>query len=130
VTKDRLAQLVAAARAVAANAHAPYSGFKVGAAILADDDNTYVGCNVENASFGATVCAERSAVSAMVAAGAKKALGVAVYTSADQLTFPCGVCRQVLNEFAFQTVVIVTNDSTQEQVALSELLPHAFVFEK
>ncbi|HMR04429.1 MAG TPA: cytidine deaminase [Polyangiaceae bacterium] len=129
MTKERLAQLVHAARAVAARAHAPYSKFQVGAALLADDGNTYLGCNVENASFGATVCAERSAVSAMVAAGGSKVLAVAVYTNATQPTFPCGVCRQVLSEFAQETVVIVANDSAQEQTTLAELLPHAFVFE-
>ena len=135
MSPEHVAKLVESARKVAENAYAPYSGFQVGAAIAADDGKTYLGCNVENSTFGATVCAERSAVSAMVAGGGKAVLAVAVYTSAETPTFPCGVCRQVLNEFAPSadtqgdgTLVIAAIDGKQEQMPLSELLPRAFLF--
>ncbi len=136
MSPERVAELVEGARKVAENAYAPYSKFRVGAAIAADDGKTYLGCNVENSTFGATVCAERSAVSAMVAGGGKAVLAVAVYTSAKTPTFPCGVCRQVLNEFApsedpqgsGDTLVIAAIDGKQEQMPLSELLPRAFLF--
>ncbi len=134
MSPEHLAKLVESARKVAENAYAPYSKFRVGAAIAAEDGKTYLGCNVENSTFGATVCAERSAVSAMVAGGGKAALAVAVYTSAKTPTFPCGVCRQVLHEFAPSedpegggTLVIAAIDGKQEQVPLSELLPRAFL---
>ena len=120
--------LLKAATAVRDNAYAPYSHFKVGAAVLAEDGHTYVGCNVENSSFGATVCAERSAVSAMVAAGARRILAVAVYTPAATPTYPCGICRQVLAEFGPDAVVLAAVPGQRVQVTLSELLPHAFVF--
>ena len=93
--------LVQAARAVRNHAHAPYSGFKVGAAVRARDGRTFVGCNVENASLGAGICAERSAVLQAVAAGVRAGEldAVAVYTRDTRLTPPCGMCLQVLVEF-------------------------------
>ncbi|MBX3128271.1 MAG: cytidine deaminase [Polyangiaceae bacterium] len=121
--------LVAAAQAVAAHAHAPYSKFAVGAALLGSDGSVYVGCNVENASFGATQCAERSAVGAMVAAGVRELSAVAVFTDTSEPTLPCGICRQVLREFAEDAVVICATPSGRVQHQLSELLPYAFSFE-
>lgn len=123
-----LEELVNAARAVQKHAHAPYSRFRVGAAIRTTSGQTFVGANVENASYGATVCAERSAVSAMVAAGEREIEAVAVYTDADTPTMPCGVCRQVLLEFGPRCTVVAVTPSGRETTTLAELLPMPFVF--
>lgn len=125
-----LDDLVTAARTVQKHAHAPYSGFHVGAAIRTTSGKTFVGANVENASYGATVCAERSAVSAMVAAGEREIEAVAVYTDADTVTMPCGICRQVLLEFGPRCTVLAVTPNARETTTLVELLPHPFVFEK
>jgi cytidine deaminase len=92
--------LLAAAAAAMRNAHAPYSKFRVGAAVRTEDGRIFAGCNVENASYGLTICAERNAVFAAVAAGAKRIAAVAITASGPQPPFPCGACRQVLAEFA------------------------------
>jgi cytidine deaminase len=125
-----LEELVNAAKAVQKHAHAPYSRFRVGAALRTRSGKTFVGANVENASFGATVCAERSAVSAMVAAGERDIEAIAVFTDADTVTMPCGICRQVLLEFGPRCTVVAVTPSARETTTLVELLPHPFVFEK
>jgi cytidine deaminase len=124
-----LEDLVDAARAVQKHAHAPYSRFQVGAAIRTKSKKTFVGANVENASYGATVCAERSAVSAMVAAGEREIEAVAVYTSADSIVMPCGICRQVLLEFGPGCTIIAVTPAGRETTTLAALLPSPFVFE-
>jgi cytidine deaminase len=119
--------LFVAADQVRARAHAPYSKFKVGAAILCDDGSVIAACNVENASFGLTICAERSAIARMVADGKKLAAVAIVVDSADP-TPPCGMCRQVMAEFA-PPELEVRSRNTKGAVArytLGELLPHAF----
>lgn len=93
-------RLVQAARKVRKAAHAPYSQFQVGAAVMDERGRIHVGCNVENASYGLTICAERNAISAAVAAGSRRIRAVAVVTSAQPPASPCGACRQVLAEFA------------------------------
>ena len=121
--------LVAAARAARAHAHAPYSRFKVGAAVVDERGRVHVGCNVENASYGLTVCAERNAVGAAVVAGAKRLLGIAVITAARPFGTPCGACRQVLAELAADDVPVVLaapTGATVEATTLGELLPAAF----
>lgn len=123
-----LEDLVDAARAVQKHAHAPYSRFQVGAAIRTKSGKTFIGANVENASYGATVCAERSAVSAMVAAGEREIEAVAVYTDADSITMPCGICRQVLLEFGPRCTVIAVTPTGRETTTLAALLPSPFVF--
>jgi cytidine deaminase len=123
-----LAQLVDAARDVRERAHAPYSGFRVGAALRTKSGAVFVGCNVENASYGATVCAERSAVSAMVAAGEREIAAVAVYTDAEGPVMPCGICRQVLLEFGPDCTVIAATKTATETKTLAQLLPAPFVF--
>jgi len=120
--------LLAAARAVRARAHAPYSRFRVGAAVLDEEGRIHVGCNVENASYGLTVCAERNAVAAAVAAGARGLRAVCVVTAASPPASPCGACRQVLAELAGDAapVVMAGPRGQTEETTLGELLPRAF----
>jgi len=122
-------ELLAAARAVRENAYAPASRFLVGAAVLAADGRVFVGCNVENASYGLTVCAERSAVGAAVAAGARLLRAVAVVTDLAEPARPCGACRQVLAEFGPQMqVVLGGRDGAVAMTSLDRLLPEPFTF--
>ena len=119
-------QLLAAARAVRARAHAPYSKFRVGAAVLDERGRVHAGCNVENASYGLTVCAERNAVAAAVAAGAKRIRAVAVVS--DGAVTPCGACRQVLVELGgLDTEVLLSGPGgAPRATTLGALLPDAF----
>jgi cytidine deaminase len=125
-------RLVEAARAVRAHAHAPYSRYAVGAALLTRAGEVYVGCNVENASYGATICAERSAVSAMVAAGARDPIACAVVTAGPEPGAPCGICRQVLAEFALDMRIVMAAVDAKGAITrscgarLAALLPQAF----
>ncbi len=122
--------LLTEAAAVAQDAHAPYSHFRVGAALLTDDGNIIRGCNVENASYGLTVCAERNAVFAAVAAGHREFSAIAIVADGDTPPYPCGACRQVLAEFCDANFPIhvarVADLATAETFALGELLPKAF----
>ena len=123
------AALLAAAREAAGRAYVPYSGFPVGAAVLTADGTVVTGCNVENASYGLTVCAERVAIFAAVAGGHRAARAVAVAAPRARGTTPCGACRQVLNEFVpegGELLVVLEGEEGAEQVALSELLPRSF----
>ncbi|MCK5943108.1 MAG: cytidine deaminase [Planctomycetes bacterium] len=123
-------ELVAAARAVRSNAYAPASKFLVGAAVRTADGATFVGCNVENASYGLTVCAERAAVCAAVAAGARRIDAVAIATDLDDPARPCGACRQVLAEFgAAMTVLLVGRGPEVVETTLARLLPEPFTFD-
>ncbi len=126
MTENELDQLLEAARQASERAHAPYSRFRVGAAVRTPAGNVYRGCNVENASYGATICAERGAVSQMVAAGEHAIEAVAVWVDAPEPAMPCGICRQVLAEFAADATIVCGNPSGRQVVRLSELLPHAF----
>lgn len=108
-------------------AYAPYSNFRVGAALLAIDGSITEGCNVENASFPAGMCAERSAVSAAVARGNRAFEVIVIATEAEEPTPPCGICRQVLEEFSPRlTVVSFTRSGREARWTLDELLPRAF----
>jgi cytidine deaminase len=121
--------LIDAARTAAAGAYAPYSQFPVGAAVLTGDGQVIAGCNVENASYGLTVCAERVAVWTAVAAGARTVQAVAVVAPKSVGATPCGACRQVLREFApsqGELIVIVVGKDGPVQIPLSWLLPHSF----
>ena len=104
--------LLVRARAAAEHAYAPYSDFPVGAAALASDGSIHTGCNIENASYGMTICAERAAVSAAIGAGHRQIVAVAVSAPKVPRTTPCGACRQFLNEFRPETtdMVIVLDD--------------------
>jgi cytidine deaminase len=121
------AALREAARAQLAHAYAPYSGFHVAAAVLASDGRVFAGVNVENASYGLTVCAERNAIAAAVAAGAREFLALAIASSGDAATPPCGACRQVLSEFppAFPIRSYASADTHVESHS-DALLPHPF----
>ncbi len=120
-----------AAKAVMERAHAPYSGFHVGAAMVMSDGVIFAGCNVESASYGLTLCAERSALSAAVAArgslGPSSVAAVVITTEADSPTPPCGACRQWLVEFApTATVLSVSGSGVERRWTVKELLPAAF----
>jgi cytidine deaminase len=122
--------LVAAAASVRERAHAPYSDFFVGAAVLCKSGRVFIGCNVENASFGATICAERGAVMQMVAAGERDPIACAVVTKGKAGAPPCGMCRQVLAEFAsdldFVLVGVHKGKESRRFAKLAELLPEMF----
>jgi cytidine deaminase len=123
---DRREELVEAARGARPHAYAPYSGFHVGAAVLADGA-IHTGVNVENASYPVGTCAERSAVSAAVLAGARSIQAVAIVADAEEPTPPCGGCRQVLNEFGPDMLVVCEGaGGRRAEWTLSEILPHAF----
>jgi cytidine deaminase len=131
-----LEHLVEAARHARARAYAPYSRYRVGAALLTRSGHVYAGCNIENATFGATLCAERSAIAAMVGAGDRDPIACVVVTAGPVPGSPCGICRQVLAEFATDMkVVLVAEDargrvSARTDARLSALLPHAFRLRK
>jgi cytidine deaminase len=126
LTAMDLSGLVNSAQAVREHAYAPYSKFRVGAALLSGSGRVYVGCNVENATYGATICAERAAVCSMVAAGESKLTALVVFSDASPPATPCGICRQVLAEFAEDAIVIVATPRLQKTLSLAELLPERF----
>jgi cytidine deaminase len=120
-------QLVRAAAAVRDNAYAPYSGYRVGAALLDSDGRIWPGCNVENASYGLTLCAERVALTTAVAHGVKSFIALALVTASSPPATPCGACRQVLREFAERLPILCVNERGEELwTDLEELLPRSF----
>jgi cytidine deaminase len=121
------ADLIAAAGAVREHAYAPYSHFAVGAAVEAGSGRIYVGANVENASYGLTICAERAAIFAAITAGERVIRRLAIVTGAPAPTPPCGACRQVLDEFGPRArVAAATVAGDQRSWTMEELLPEAF----
>jgi cytidine deaminase len=120
-------QLIDAARKAFEHAHAPYSGYRVGAALLCADGSVFHGCNVENASYGLTNCAERTAVFSAIASGQTQFKAMAIAASEEPAPYPCGACRQVLAEFCSPDfIVYVATSDDYEAVTLGDLLPHSF----
>jgi len=126
VTKSIEASLLRAARAAEDRAYAPYSQFKVGAAVLTSSGRIFSGCNIENGSYGLTVCAERVAVFKAVLGGERKVKAVLVYAGTVKLTPPCGACLQVISEFAENPEIILSNGRSTKTYRLKELLPLGF----
>ena len=125
--QGRRDELIAAARRVRKNAHAPYSKFRVGAALRAKSKKIYRGCNVENATYGLTVCAERVAVWKAISEGERGFGAIAIVADTEKLTPPCGACRQILWEFCGDIEVILANlRGKVETYRLSELFPKPF----
>lgn len=116
--------LLRAAWAVRDSAYAPYSNFRVGAALLASDGGVFAGCNVENLSFGLTICAERVAIASAVAAGVREIERIVVVADTAEPVSPCGACRQVMAEFGVREIVLANRDRC-ETFTLAELLPRA-----
>ena len=120
-------KLVDAARSAQEKAYAPYSNFRVGTALVGASGKVYIGCNVENASFGMTMCAEQGAISQAVVAGEKRFTHMALVTDSPNPESPCGACRQVLSEFAPDLEILsVSNTGVEQRWTMNELLPMAF----
>lgn len=119
-------RLRATAEEAMRRAYAPYSGFRVGAALLGRDGGVFPGCNVENAGYSSTICAERTAVTSAVVRGVRELELLVLVTESDEPTPPCGVCRQVLVEFAPDLPVISFAGGREARWNLAELLPHPF----
>lgn len=120
-------ELIEAAKNVREKAYAPYSNFKVGAALRTKEGKVFTGCNVESASYGLTVCAERVAIWKAVSEGETEFETIAVVADTHELTPPCGVCRQIIWEFCGDVPVLFANlEGKNETVTMSELLPRAF----
>ncbi|MCX6841779.1 MAG: cytidine deaminase [candidate division WOR-3 bacterium] len=128
MTKSIQASLLRAARAAEDRAYAPYSQFKVGAAILTSSGRIFSGCNIENGSYGLTVCAERVAVFKAVLGGERKVKAVLVYAGTVKLTPPCGACLQVISEFSENPEIVLSNGRSTKTYRLRELLPLGFRF--
>jgi len=127
ISASTLRRLEKSARAATRSCYAPYSKFRVGAAVLAGSGKIYSGCNVENASYGLCNCAERTAVFTAVAAGERKITAVVVFTPTPLPTMPCGACRQVINEFGPRALVSsVCNSAKRIDTTLPALLGEAF----
>ena len=127
IPDDVRERMIEAAREASRRAYCPYSRFRVGAAVLTEDGSIVVGCNVENASYGLTMCAERVAIFQAVARGPAIVRGVAIYTPTPFPTAPCGGCRQVINEFGPEAEIIGVCDGPGVlRATLADLLPDAF----
>ena len=125
---DKLQKAHEAARLARENAYARYSGFKVGAALMTKSGTMYSGCNVENASYGATICAERAAVLAANAAGEREFQYIVIVSDAEPPALPCALCLQVFSEFCSPDfeIILATPERIVSQIRFGELLPHPF----
>ena len=120
-------ELAAAAQEASRNAYAPYSDFKVGAALITADGTIFTGCNVENASYGGTICAERNAATTAVARGCTDFEAIAIYSETSPPSGPCGLCRQFLGEFNPDMKIYLTNDKGETvRTSLTKLMPMPF----
>jgi len=119
--------LLEAAKDGMKNAYVPYSNFKVGAAVLTKDGKIYKGCNIENSSYGATNCAERTAIFKAVSEGETELTTIAIVSSSPDFTFPCGICRQVMGEFMLDGELVLCNQKGEiKTFTISDILPFAF----
>lgn len=126
LSKADLSNLLEHAKQAAQNAYAPYSGYRVGAALLCADGRIITGANVENASYSLTICAERAAIFTAINSGIRDFAGIAIYVDSDASFPPCGACRQVLAEFAPQIPIVYANHHEVVETDLAKLLPGAF----
>lgn len=125
--KEKYEKLIKEAERAKKKAYTPYSKFKVGAAVLCADGKIYTGCNIENASFGLTVCAERVAIFKAISEGSTKFEAIAVIGDTEKPCSPCGACRQVMSEFCEDTPLIMANSKGDVKIKkVKELLPEAF----
>ena len=118
--------LISEAKKALRFSYSPYSNFKVGAALLTKSGKIFTGCNIENASFGATNCAERTAIFKAVSEGEKEFVKMAIVSSSDMFTFPCGICRQVMSEFMSSCEIIFSQGDEIKILNLTDLLPYQF----
>ncbi len=119
-------ELIKLAKKAMQNAYAPYSKFRVGAALLTKSGKVYTGCNVENSSYGLTMCAERVAVFKAVSEGEREFIKIAIVSSSGKKTYPCGACRQVLYEFADDLEIVLEEDGEIYTTDLKSLFPEGF----
>ena len=127
VRPDQVQQLLDAARHARENAHAPYSKFLVGAALQTDEGKVFTGCNVESASYGLTVCAERVAIWKALSEGERDFARLVIVADTEQLTPPCGTCRQIIWEFCKHATIVLANlHGQKEELHIADLLPRAF----
>ena len=127
---DMRIDLIKSAIKASQNAYAPFSNFKVGAALLAENGEVFLGCNIENSSYGATICAERTALVKAVSDGTRSFSAIAVVSDKNQMTYPCGICRQFMFEFMPDAEVIVSDLAFNfKTYKVSELIPHGFRLE-
>ena len=120
-------ELMDMAKEAMKSAYAPYSHFSVGAAVETDDGEVYCGCNIENSSYGATICAERTAISKAVSEGYRRITRIAICDSNNSFAWPCGICRQVMSEFAVEDFYVILEDNGKlSNFFLKELLPNSF----
>ena len=123
-------ELIAKAKKASENAYAPYSKFNVGAAIKTKEGNIFTGCNVENASYGLTMCAERTAIFKAVSEGYREFKEMVIYVDSDTLFTPCGACRQVIAEFSHDIKITVISKTKTLETSIKELLPYTFSLDK
>jgi cytidine deaminase len=127
ISENDLARLKQLAQDVSGDAYCPYSGFRVGAVVVTDSGEEFAGCNVENASYGLSICAERNAVFQMIAKGRQRIKWIVIYTPTEQPAAPCGACRQVINEFGPLARVVSLCDGNQRiDASINDLLPDSF----
>lgn len=125
MTKNKLVEL---AQKVRENSYSPYSKFRVGAVVLAENDKVYTGVNVENSSFGATICAERSAILSAISDGQRKIKIIAIASDQEDYIYPCGMCRQVIAEFADENTKILCSNSEgkYKEYSSEDIFPNSF----
>ena len=124
--KSQMKTLFERAKEASGYAYSPYSKFMVGAALLCKSGKVYLGCNVENASYGSTICAERVAVCKAVSEGDMEFEAIAVYVQSDMVFPPCGICRQFLAEFSSDIIVVYGNENVVHETDIKGLLPESF----